>query len=339
MTSKRFKFIDLFAGIGGMRIPFESFKGQCVFSSEIDSNCQDAYEANFGERPHGDIVKIDPADIPNHDILLGGFPCQSFSIIGQQKGFSDTRGTLFFEIEKILEKKKPRAFLLENVKQLFTHDKGNTYRTIHKKLTDLGYNVHTDILNSLDFGVPQKRERTYIVGFMDHNIEFTFPKHKKPHNMASILEDDSKIPERYFASDYIVNKRLKSLKTTPPTPSVWHENKSGNISPLPYSCALRANASYNYLLVNGRRRFTEREMLRLQGFPENYKIVCNYSQTRKQAGNSVTVPTIKAIAQNMLEAMGVKKDRKCQTISKISVTLPDVQAKPLTASAISQYVS
>lgn len=309
MTKKSFKFIDLFAGIGGIRIPFDKLNGECVFSSEIDPYCQKVYEENFGEKPFGDITKIAPKDIPDHDILLGGFPCQAFSIIGRQKGFADTRGTLFFNIEQILKEKQPKAFLLENVKQLFTHDQGRTYKVIHQKLTDLGYKVHTKVLNSLDFGVPQKRERTYIVGFLE-DINFSFPESTKKYDLSAILEEDSSVPERYFASEYIVQKRLEALKTNPPTPSIWHENKSGNISPLPYSCALRANASYNYLLVNGQRRLTEREMLRLQGFPDSFKIVCNYSQTRKQAGNSVTVPAIEAIAKNMLQAMALKSKDK-----------------------------
>lgn len=319
MTWTTFKFIDLFAGLGGIRIPFDKFNGKCVFSSEIDPYCQDAYEANFGERPHGDITKIDPADIPDHDILLGGFPCQAFSIIGRQKGFADTRGTLFFNIEKILEEKQPRAFLLENVKQLYTHDKGRTYKIILKKLNELGYNVHTQILNSLDFGVPQKRERTYIVGFLDHDIDFEFPKGGKKYDLSAILQDEKSVADSYYASDYILEKRMAAIKKMPTVPTIWHENKSGNISALPYSCALRANASYNYLLVNGKRRLTEREMLRLQGFPDSYKIVCNYSQTRKQAGNSVTVPAIEAIARNMLQAMGMKKERKKPATRTVSI--------------------
>lgn len=307
MNWKTFKFIDLFAGIGGIRLPFDKLNGACVFSSEIDAACQVAYKANFGELPHGDITKIAPKSIPNHDILLGGFPCQAFSIIGRQQGFDDTRGTLFFNIEEILRVKKPRAFLLENVKQLSTHDGGRTFDVIKKQLQGLGYNIHTQILNSLDFGVPQKRERTYIVGFLE-NANFTFPLGGKPYDLADVLEDDRDVTQRYFASDYIVKRRQSAVKGNPPMPSIWHENKSGNISALPFSCALRAYASYNYLLVNGKRRLTEREMLRLQGFPDKYKIVCNYSQTRQQAGNSVTVKVIDAIAKNMLTAMGLKEN-------------------------------
>ncbi|MDN4712181.1 DNA (cytosine-5-)-methyltransferase [Vibrio parahaemolyticus] len=160
-----FKFIDLFAGIGGIRLGFEHVGGQCVFSSEWDKHAQKTYEANFGEKPHGDITQIDPLDIPDHDILLGGFPCQAFSIIGKMNGFDDTRGTLFFNVANIIKEKQPAAFMLENVKQLKTHDKGNTFRVILKTLEDLGYSVHHTVLNALDFGVPQKRERTFIVGF------------------------------------------------------------------------------------------------------------------------------------------------------------------------------
>jgi len=301
------KFIDLFAGIGGIRLGFESVGGRCVFSSEWDSFAQDTYEANFGERPNGDITKIDPSRIPNHDILLGGFPCQAFSICGDQKGFSDTRGTLFFNIEEILRIKEPFAFMLENVKNLKSHDKGRTFNTIVKHLEELGYYVHHTVLNSLDFGVPQKRERTIIVGFRK-NLVFSFPKPIgiKP-NLSDILEDDSNIDEKYFVSEKIKQKRLEKVKPNYPTPSIWHENKSGNISALEYSCALRAGASYNYLVVNGIRRPTPRELLRLQGFPDSFKIVVPYTQIRKQAGNSVSVPVIKAVAKEMLKSINLNE--------------------------------
>ena len=301
------KFIDLFAGIGGIRLGFESVGGRCVFSSEWDSFAQDTYEANFGERPNGDITKIDPSRIPNHDILLGGFPCQAFSICGDQKGFSDTRGTLFFNIEEILRIKEPFAFMLENVINLKSHDKGRTFNTIVKHLEELGYYVHHTVLNSLDFGVPQKRERTIIVGFRK-NLVFSFPKPIgiKP-NLSDILEDDSNIDEKYFVSEKIKQKRLEKVKPNYPTPSIWHENKSGNISALEYSCALRAGASYNYLVVNGIRRPTPRELLRLQGFPDSFKIVVPYTQIRKQAGNSVSVPVIKAVAKEMLKSINLNE--------------------------------
>src|SRR5699024_6991392 len=170
-----FKFIDLFAGIGGIRIPFDEFGGKCVFSSEWDKHAKKMYEANFGEIPYGDICEIDKGEIPEHDILLAGFPCQSFSIMGKSLGFADTRGTMFFEIEKVLKEKKPQAILLENVKQLRTHDKGRTLKVILAKLENLGYEVSYTILNALDFGLPQKRERIIIVGFLNHGLKFNFP--------------------------------------------------------------------------------------------------------------------------------------------------------------------
>lgn len=306
-----FKFIDLFAGIGGIRIPFDELNGQCVFSSEMDKFAQQTYEANFGEKPHGDITKISVEEIPEHDILLGGFPCQPFSIIGEKKGFADTRGTLFFNIENILRAKRPKAFLLENVKGLKSHDKGRTFATIIQKLEELNYNVHSTVLNSLDFGLPQKRERTFIVGFLD-DVDFEFPKPNNPKiSLEEILEPDEKVDSSLFASEEIVKKRMEKVKDNYPTPSIWHENKTGNVSALEYSCALRAGGSYNYLLVNGRRRPSAREFLRLQGFPENFKVVVSYTQHRKQVGNSVSVPVIRAIANQMLLSMR-KLDKSIQ---------------------------
>ena len=162
-----FEFIDLFAGIGGMRLPFDRLGGKCVFSSEWDIHAQEMYYYNFGEMPEGDITKIHESDIPDHDILLAGFPCQPFSIIGDKQGFTDTRGTLFFDIERILRRKRPRAFVLENVKQILTHDKGRTFAVIQEHLWRLGYTIYHDVLNALDFGLPQKRERLFIVGFRE----------------------------------------------------------------------------------------------------------------------------------------------------------------------------
>lgn len=302
-----FNFIDLFAGIGGIRLGFESQGGECVFSSEWDKYAQDTYEANFEERPDGDITEIKPNDIPNHDILLGGFPCQAFSICGDQKGFSETRGTLFFNIEQILKIKKPYAFMLENVKNLKSHDKGRTFKTIVEHLENLDYFVHHIVLNSLDFGVPQKRERTIIVGFKE-NIFFDFPKPLGiiP-KLEDILENDEDVDQKHFVSEEIKTKRMAKVKPNYPTPSIWHENKSGNISALKYSCALRAGASYNYLVVNGIRRPTPRELLRLQGFPDSFKIVVPYNQLRKQAGNSVSVPVIKAVAEQMSDSIRNKR--------------------------------
>ena len=297
------KIIDLFAGIGGIRLGFEPYGCECVFSSEWDADAQKMYEANYGHKPHGDITQIAPEDIPNHDILLGGFPCQPFSIIGKSLGFADTRGTLFFNIEEILRVKKPYAFLLENVKQLKSHDQGRTLLVIKEKLEALGYFVHIKILNALDFGLPQKRERIIIVGFQE-DLDFSFPTPPGYYkSLSEILEPDDVIDSSYLANEKIIASRLEKIKKPYLKPSIWHENKGGNISALPYSCALRAGASYNYLLVNGERRLTSREMLRLQGFPETFKIVVGYQAMRKLTGNSVAVPVIEAVASKMIEAI------------------------------------
>lgn len=302
-----FRFIDLFAGIGGIRIPFDELGGKCVFTSEWDEDCQVMYEANFGDKPHGDITKIQPNEIPDHDILVGGFPCQAFSIIGSMKGFQDTRGTLFFNIAEILKEKQPYAFLLENVKQLKSHDGGKTFKVIEQTLKELGYYTHTKVLNALDFGLPQKRERTIIVGFKD-NIPFDFPKpNSKPAKLKDFLDEENDNDKSLRASDYIITQRLNRLKEPPFFPSMWHENKSGNISVLPYSVALRAGASHNYLLVNGQRRLSSRELLRFQGFPEDFKLAVKHSAIRKQAGNSVPVPMIRAVAQEMLSSLRTHK--------------------------------
>lgn len=296
-----FTYIDLFAGIGGFHQAADSLGGKCIFASEIDAEAKRAYTANYKLAPHGDITRITASEIPDHDVLLAGFPCQPFSIIGNRLGFDDIRGTLFFEIARILNEKRPRLFVLENVKQLSRHNKGKTLQTILRTLEDLGYKVYWKVLNALDFGLPQKRERTIIVGFLDNDVSFSFPTEKTAGNLENILEPDDTIDSKFFASERIVNKRLEKHKSDY-YPSIWHENKSGNICSYPYSCALRAGASYNYLLVNGVRRLTPREMLRLQGFPDTFQIVCNDSQTRKQAGNAVPVNVIKSVLKEALHA-------------------------------------
>ncbi|MCK5801986.1 MAG: DNA (cytosine-5-)-methyltransferase [Lentisphaeria bacterium] len=301
------RYIDLFCGIGGFRLAAEGAAAEgglslrCALSSDIDTACQDSYEANFGERPVGDISQVEAADIPAHDLLLAGFPCQPFSIMGSRRGFDDTRGTLFFEIARILEAKRPAAFVLENVKMLRGHNKGQTLRRILEALQNLGYTCEYRILNALDFGLPQKRERLFIVGFRDLHL-FQWPVGDAPMRpLSEILERD--VPEKYQASPYIRERRRRQhAKTDEPT--IWHENKSGHISAYPYSCALRAGASYNYLLVNGERRLTPREMLRLQGFPDSYEIVSSDNQTRKQAGNSLPVPVAQEILVRLFDSLG-----------------------------------
>lgn len=300
---ENFRFIDLFAGIGGIRLGFESIGGICVFSSEFDEDACTTYHANFGEYPAGDITKIEAKDIPDFDVLLAGFPCQAFSIIGKKMGFADeTRGTLFFDIERILKEKKPKAFMLENVKNLTAHDNGNTFKVMLSHLEALGYTVYAKVLNALDYGCCQKRERIIIVGFREP-IPFSFPlPSTERKQLADILETD--VPQKYYVRETIKNSRLARLKDPHyPKPYISHENMAGSITPHPYSSALRAGASANYILINDERRPTEREMLRIQGFPEDYKIVLSYGKVKKQCGNSVAVPVIKAVAEQMQEAM------------------------------------
>lgn len=301
-----FTFIDLFAGIGGIRIPFGELNGKCVFSSEWDKAAQTTYIGNFGEIPFGDITKIKADFIPHHDILLAGFPCQAFSIMGKMKGFEDTRGTMFFEVARILDYHHPKAILLENVKQLVSHDGGKTFKVILETLKNLGYHVKWKILNALDFGVPQKRERVIIVGFLDKNAseKFNFDFDKIPYSLDMILEPEENVEASLIASEDIQTKRQKRVEGKSIFyPSIWHENKSGNISVLPYACALRTGASYNYLLVNGYRRPTSRELLRLQGFPDNFNIVVSHTEIRKQTGNSVAVPMIRAVASKIVQLL------------------------------------
>jgi len=308
---EKIKFIDLFCGIGGFRQAMDEACREndlipnCVFSSDIDTFCQDSYEANFGHRPAGDITKVDEKDIPDHDILFAGFPCQPFSIIGQMQGFNDIRGTLFFDIARIIKHKRPKAFVLENVKQLVGHNEGKTLKTIIKTLQSLGYHVQYAVLNALDYGLPQKRERVIIVGHQQP-IMFSYPSPVKPFKpLSQILE--KRVDKKHYASDYILEKRKLKHKSAYKL-SIWHENKAGNICSYPYSCALRAGASYNYLLVNGERRLTPREMFRLQGFPDNYKIVVTDGQARKQAGNAVPVNIVKAVILKLLPYVATSMD-------------------------------
>jgi len=300
----RFTFIDLFAGIGGCRIAFERIGCKCVWSSDWDTDAQDVYEANFGERPAGDITKIPNNQIPDHDILVAGFPCPSFSIIGERKGLSDNNGSLFFEIERILKDKKPSAFLLENVRGLVNHDKGKTLNKILTHLENIPYYVHWKVLNALDFGLPQKRERIIIVGFRN-NRKFEFPKGTEERlTLKDILEDDDKVSKEYWLSEKIKRQRAQAVEGKWVFyPSIWHENKAGNIGIHSYACALRANASYDYLVVNGVRRLTIREMFRLQGFPEEFKPIGSYTALRKLMGNSVPIPMIQKVAESMLQSM------------------------------------
>lgn len=300
----KIRFVDLFCGIGGFHIAFTEaareigLSPECVFASDIDNDCKKVYHANFGITPYGDITTVDATQVPDHEVLLAGFPCQPFSIIGHRRGFEDTRGTLFFDIARILEAKKPPCFVLENVKLLAGHNQGKTLQRIISVLESLHYKIYFRVLNALDYGLPQKRERIFIVGSLEDTFNFAWPPPMlRRKSLDELLEKD--VPQEYYASDYIRKKRFDYGITRDET-TIWHENKAGHISAYPYSCALRAGASYNYLLVNGERRLTSREMLRLQGFPDSFKIIGNYSSTRKQAGNSLPVPVAHSVISSLL---------------------------------------
>tara|TARA_Y100000590_G_scaffold462479_1_gene626690 strand:- start:356 stop:1366 length:1011 start_codon:yes stop_codon:yes gene_type:complete len=327
---KNFTFIDLFAGIGGMRIAFEKAGGRCVFSSENNPYSQKTYEANFGEIPDGDITKINEKDVPNHDILVGGFPCQPFSIagvssrnsLGLKHGFeaktipkgkilAQAQGTLFFDIVRIIEEKKPKAFLLENVKNLKSHDKGNTFRVIMKSLQDgLGYDVHYKIVDASSV-VPQHRERIFIVGFKKP-MDFKFPKmtDKRP-ALADILQEE--VDEKYTLKD----GTWKSLQRHKEKHKAKGNGFGFNLVNDTREIAKTLSARYykdgaEILIAQKRknpRKLTPRECASLMGFPKSFKIEVSDSQAYRQFGNAVVVPVVKEIARSIVKTMRKNKTR------------------------------
>lgn len=307
------KFIDLFAGIGGIRIPFQELGCKCVMSSEWDKFAQKTYYANFHDMPLGDITQIDESSIPDFDILLGGFPCQPFSQAGLKKGFNDTRGTLFFDIERIIAHKRPKSFLLENVKQLKGHDKGNTLRVILEHIHNLDYYCSYKILRAGDFGVPQNRERIYLVGFdkkyfdIDDAYDFPFPIPPcTPTRFGDILETD--VDEKYTISQKLYEGHLRRKEA---------HKKKGNgfgFSVFTENAVYVNTLSARYykdgseiMIYQGDdkppRKLTPRECARLQGFPDNFIIPVSNVQAYKQFGNSVAVPVIRAIAGQIINEM------------------------------------
>lgn len=306
---KKYKIIDLFAGIGGIRRGFEnaSFKNiECVFTSEWDKYSKITYEKNYpNEEVFGDITKIDEKLIPNHDILLAGFPCQAFSQAGLGKGFSDTRGTLFFDIERILIKKQPKAFLLENVKRLKTHDDGKTLKTIIKHLKKAGYkNISIQVLRARDFGLPQNRERIFIVGFLDEKIKFEFPKPiLTKTSVGNILQ--SRVDDKYTISDKLWTghkrrKRENKLKGKGFGYGIVDKNSeyTNTLSARYYKDGSEILLSQQGL---NPRKLTPRECARLQGFPDSFKIPVSDTQAYRQFGNSVPVNVIEKVAEQILK--------------------------------------
>ncbi|MEA1956201.1 MAG: DNA cytosine methyltransferase [Campylobacterota bacterium] len=306
--NKKIKIIDLFAGVGGIRLGFKQvFKEESnfIFSSEIDKHAQQTYYKNFQEMPCGDITEISETDIPTHDIILAGFPCQAFSIAGNRKGFDDTRGTLFFDVARIAKYHKPRVLFLENVKGFVGHDKGNTFKVVKQTLEDLGYKVYSKVLNSKDYGIPQNRERIYIVAFLDNSIKFNFPKKKiLLKSIKDCLIQD--IDEKYYYNNKPLYEKIKNDVTNENSVYQWRrqyvrENKS-NVCP-----TLTANmgtGGHNVPIIKdkkGIRKLTPRECANFQGFPKEYFIPQDIADSHlyKQFGNSVTVSVIAQIAQEI----------------------------------------
>lgn len=307
-----FRFIDLFAGIGGIRIPFQELGGKCVFSSEWDKFSQKTYHANFGEVPAGDITKISTDDIPDFDILLGGFPCQPFSQAGLHKGFEDTRGTLFFEIERILNEKRPKAFLLENVKQLKGHDNGRTFRVIMQHLKALNYHAEAKILKAADFGVPQIRERIYIIGFdrehfaIPDDYHFPFPE---PTGIQTRVGDilEQSVDKKYTISDKLWEGHQRRKKENRLKGKGFGYSLFNEESAYTSTISARYYKDGSEILIEQKdsnpRKLTPRECARLQGFPEDFIIPVSDAQAYKQFGNSVAVPVVRAIAKQIRKEM------------------------------------
>jgi DNA (cytosine-5)-methyltransferase 1 len=316
MDKFEFSFIDLFAGIGGMRIAFEKVGGFCSFSSEWDKFAQQTYESNFKEKPNGDITKIKSKEIPEHEILVAGFPCQPFSNAGVKLGFNDMRGTLFFDIIRIARYRKPSMMLLENVKGLKSHDKGHTFSVILYSLNKIGYDVFYKVLNAKNFGLPQNRERIYIVCVNRKKlgkIEFKFPESiSKNVKLGDILQDN--VEPKYTISNKLWSGHKRRLRQ--------HKQKGNGFgyslfnSKSSYTSTLSAryykDGSEILIEQNGKnpRKITPREAARLQGFSDKFKIPVSDNQAYKQFGNSVAIPVVHAIAKTMLMHLKAANDKK-----------------------------
>ncbi|MDB5189015.1 MAG: (Cytosine-5-)-methyltransferase [Candidatus Nomurabacteria bacterium] len=300
-----FKMIDLFAGIGGIRLGFESIGGECVFTSEWDEAAQKTYQANFSELPYGDITKINPDDIPSFDVILAGFPCQPFSQAGKKLGLADTRGTLFFDIAKIIEHHKPTVVFLENVKRFKSHDGGRTFETIKAVLEGLGYEVYAQVLNAKDFGVPQNRERIYIVGFLG-KTNFSFPK---PLGIKTRLGDilEKNHDPKYTISDKLWAGHQRRKKQHREKGNGFGYSLFNEDSEYTSTISARYYKDGSEILIEQEgknpRKLTPREAARLQGFSDDYILSSSDSQAYKQFGNSVAVPVIKALARQIDKAL------------------------------------
>ena len=314
---KNWKFIDLFAGLGGFRLALESLGAECVYSSEWDIPVQEVYYNNFGDIPDGDITKVNEKSIPNHDILCAGFPCQAFSISGKQRGFRDDRGTLFFDVARIVKEKKPKIVFMENVKNFATHDGGKTLEIVKKTMEELGYTFNQRVLNSVDYGVPQKRERIYMVCFRNDIIikDFTFPKAIKltKHVEDYLLHDTSLTEPLYVNRPDTYYNGLQDNTYSNKSIRLGIINKGGQGERI-YSTKGIAITFSAYgggifaktggYLVNGRpRRLHPRECARLMGYPDSYKICKKSNQAYQQLGNSVVIDVLQYIGIEIGKAL------------------------------------
>lgn len=310
-------FIDLFAGLGGFRLALESLGAKCVYSNEWDDPVRQVYANNFGNIPEGDITKVDENSIPAHDILCAGFPCQPFSISGKQKGFEDSRGTLFFDVARIVKVKRPKVIFMENVKNFATHNGGQTLKVVKNTIEELGYSFHQKVLNAVDYGIPQKRERIYMICFRnDLNINsFSFPKSfaLKRHVEDFLLADETMLEELYVDRPDTYFNGVEDTKYSNKSIRLGIVNKGGQgeriYSTKGIAITLSASgggafAKTGGYLINGRtRKLHPRECARIMGFPDSYKICENKSQAYKQFGNSVVIDVLQLIAMEIGKAL------------------------------------
>lgn len=318
------RFVDLFAGIGGFRIGFEKFGYECVFEVEINEKCRNVYESNFGEIPYEDITKLNPNIMPDFEVLLAGFPCQPFSISGKKLGFEDTRGTLFFDICRIIKEKQPKVIVLENVKHLLHHDGKRTLNTILSSLINLGYEVTYEILNAVDFGLPQNRERIFIVATKKNRLHFHLLKNKPKVKLGSFLDEEGFFefldkseytlidkPKRQSTGLIFVGYRNKNTWKTGVRPNTKHlsrvhrqPNRIYSIDGVHPTIPSQETSGRFFIYIPEKdkvRKLTIKECYRIMGFPDSFIRHKTLGEQYKQIGNSVAIPVVEAIAESILE--------------------------------------
>lgn len=338
------RFIDLFAGIGGFRTGFENHGFECVFSSEKNKYCQEIYETNFGEKPFGDITEIDPKDIPDFEVLLGGFPCQPFSISGKKQGFNDTRGTLFFDICRIIQEKNPKVVILENVKHLIHHDKKRTLKVILSSLRELGYNVSHRVLNAKDFGLPQNRERIFIIGCKKGFFNFDKLEMTLTPKLEDFLDKEGDFqyldkseytlidtPKRQRTGLIFVGYRNKNMWKTGVRPNTEHlsrvhrqPNRIYSVEGVHPTIPSQETSGRFFIYLpklDKVRKMTINECYRIMGFPKNFIKHSKTGERYKQVGNSVAISVIEAIAKQILEQKLLEDESQNQIVGDLQALL------------------